>query len=70
MNKHALEGCPRCGQLFTCKLNASLKCDCNQIVLTPSEMQYIRDISIMDYDSGCLCLNCLQDLQQEARALE
>ncbi|PQA59289.1 cysteine-rich CWC family protein [Siphonobacter curvatus] len=67
MSKHAIEGCPRCGRLFTCKLNASLKCDCMNVALTPNEMQYIRDISVMEYDGSCLCMHCLEELRQETQ---
>ncbi|MFT4033575.1 MAG: cysteine-rich CWC family protein [Siphonobacter sp.] len=62
MPKHAIGSCPRCGELFTCKVNSILKCDCMQIQLNRDEMQHIRDIA--DYDGGCLCLKCLRELKE------
>lgn len=63
MDKHAPDSCPRCGQLFTCKVNSVGRCDCLQINLTVRETQYIRDIAALAYDGSCLCVNCLYALQ-------
>ena len=66
--KHAPDSCPRCNEIFTCKVNSVGRCDCLRINLTFSETEYIRDITTMEYDSGCLCLNCLYALQAEYQA--
>lgn len=63
MTKHAPDSCPRCGQIFICKVNSVGRCDCLQINLTFDETQYIRDITTLDYDGGCLCITCLYSLQ-------
>lgn len=67
MDKHAPDSCPRCDQIFICKVNAILKCDCLQIELTRAETEYIRDITTMEYDGGCLCVACLHELKQDYR---
>lgn len=69
MEKHALDSCPRCDQLFTCKVNSAGRCDCLQINLTFSETEYIRDITTLAYDGGCLCIRCLRALQMEYHSL-
>jgi hypothetical protein len=69
MSKHAAEGCPRCGQIFICKVNSILKCDCMQVQLTQREVEYIRDLTEFDYDGSCLCVNCLLDLQAHYRSV-
>ena len=68
MDKHAAEGCPRCGQIFICKVNSILKCDCMQVQLTSQEVDHIREITEYDYDGSCLCLNCLLALQADYRS--
>ncbi|MBC8151936.1 MAG: cysteine-rich CWC family protein [Bacteroidetes bacterium] len=67
MTKHAPDSCPRCGQLFTCKVSSVGRCDCLRINLSFSETQYIRDITALAYDGGCLCLDCLHSLQLDYR---
>jgi hypothetical protein len=67
--KHASEACPRCGEVFTCKVNSILKCDCLTIRLSRTETQYIRDLSELQFGSGCLCLPCLRALQAEFQRL-
>ncbi|MFC0185574.1 cysteine-rich CWC family protein [Pseudarcicella hirudinis] len=63
MTKHAKDACPRCGEIFVCKVNSILKCDCLKIELTRKQTEYIRDLSVLDFDGSCLCLNCLKELQ-------
>ncbi|WP_407084048.1 cysteine-rich CWC family protein [Tellurirhabdus bombi] len=63
MTKHAAESCSRCNQLFTCKVNSILKCDCLAINLTRQETEYIRELTTLDYDGECLCLQCLYELK-------
>gem|GEM_PF-6468910 len=43
--KHAPEACPRCGNLFTCKVNSILPCDCLGIRLDRAETEYIRALA-------------------------
>jgi hypothetical protein len=67
MSKHAPDSCPRCGEIFTCKVNAVLQCDCQKISLNYEETQYIREITTWDYDGACLCLTCLQELKNKTQ---
>lgn len=64
--KHAPEECPRCGGVFTCKVNSVTRCDCQKIFLTKKETEYIRLLSIMQYEGGCLCNQCLEELKKES----
>ncbi|WP_288426076.1 cysteine-rich CWC family protein [uncultured Spirosoma sp.] len=67
MPKHAIDNCPRCGQLFTCKVNSVLHCDCQYIGLSKTETEYIRDIALFEYDGQCLCLACLNELKADCQ---
>lgn len=58
--KHEQKKCPRCGGTFECKVGDILKCQCYDIVLSDAEASFIKS----DYQD-CLCLNCLQQLQQQ-----
>lgn len=68
MNKHAPDSCPRCSNIFICKANNVSQCDCQKISLTFDETQYIREITVWDFDGACLCVVCLRELQQEFHA--
>ncbi|QKJ31570.1 cysteine-rich CWC family protein [Mucilaginibacter mali] len=62
MTKHEIVYCDRCRATFECKANAYTKCQCNTVQLTLNEVQYVSEL----FD-GCLCANCLLELQQEYR---
>jgi hypothetical protein len=66
MEKHAPEDCPRCGELFSCKINTIFQCECMNVVLTPNQSAYIKDYSEMNFGSyTCLCISCLRVLVEE-----
>ena len=68
MSKHALDSCPRCGALFTCKANAIGQCQCQYIQLSRDETPDIREQTAIDYGDQCLCLACLTALKAEFAA--
>jgi hypothetical protein len=57
--KHERKICPRCGGSFVCKANRIHHCDCMGVLLSDETVEYIRQ----HYDD-CLCVACLQALQQ------
>ncbi|MVN89811.1 cysteine-rich CWC family protein [Mucilaginibacter aquatilis] len=59
-HKHEVIQCERCRTTFECKANSYTKCQCSKVQLTINEVQYVSEL----YD-GCLCANCLLELQQE-----
>ena len=65
MEKHAPDSCPRCGEIFVCKVNNILQCDCMKAILTKAETAYIANITEWEYDGNCLCNKCLEDLKKE-----
>jgi len=65
MEKHVADSCPRCGGIFTCKVNNVLQCDCMKLVLTKAETEYIANITEWEYEGGCLCNKCVLELQKE-----
>lgn len=69
IDKHAPDACPRCDQLFTCRVNSILKCDCMWLDLSPADLAYIQEYSEITFgEYTCLCVNCLRELQAERQA--
>jgi Cysteine-rich CWC len=63
MSKHADEECPKCGEIFVCKVNNISQCDCNKISLTTMQSQFVRDYCEQQFgDYSCLCNTCLLDI--------
>ncbi|WP_183551448.1 cysteine-rich CWC family protein [Mucilaginibacter sp. AK015] len=58
--KHEILHCDRCRAPFECKANSFTRCQCSTVQLTINEVQYVSEL----YD-GCLCANCLLELQKE-----
>ncbi len=58
--KHEIITCQRCSTLVECKANSISKCQCSQVQLSLNELQYVSECF-----EGCLCANCLLDLQKE-----
>jgi hypothetical protein len=52
--------CERCKKRIECKANSYTKCQCAEVRLTLNEVQYIAELF-----EGCLCANCLFELQLE-----
>lgn len=64
-HKHETKGCPRCKSEFECKSGSVLLCQCQTIVLSEAQMQYIA----AQYDD-CLCIKCLHELRTEFNCLQ
>lgn len=54
--------CPRCGKTFECHHEEIKKCWCMSASIEPDAMNYIAD----NY-SGCLCKECIDELNRKAR---
>lgn len=64
MEKHAIDPCPLCGELFTCKVNSIFNCDCMKVKLTPSEAAFIRyKLELTTGSPECVCTKCLKALK-------
>jgi hypothetical protein len=57
--------CPRCGRLFYCRAGDILNCECHGFKLDKAASGLISE----KY-GGCLCLQCLQDLNQQILLVE
>lgn len=62
MPEHEWVNCPRCSGLFNCRPGHVAHCQCSTISLAETVREYIA----LHY-SGCLCINCLQQLQAAAQ---
>lgn len=60
MLKHEQKICPRCGQIFECKVGDILKCQCYGITVTAAMSTYIAQ----KYNE-CLCRHCLLEIEKE-----
>ena len=60
MPSHEHKQCQRCGDGFECKTGNVLHCQCQSVVLTSKQRDYIA----RKYDD-CLCALCLMALQAE-----
>ena len=65
MYKHEEKQCPRCQKTFECKAGSITQCQCAQIQLSEE-----LTLKIEQQYSDCLCLQCLQELQQQASLMK
>jgi hypothetical protein len=62
---HETVTCPRCQRNFECRVGSILRCQCQDITLTEEERLFIQQ----GYN-GCLCIDCLYDMQAAFRQQE
>lgn len=62
MPHHEQKNCPRCNQIFECKVGNVLECQCSQI-----QLSYEEKIHIEQAFTDCLCIDCLDELQHQHR---
>ena len=58
--KHETKACPRCNSHFECKSGSILLCQCQMVVLSPEQLEYIN----FKFDD-CLCAKCLLAVRAE-----
>jgi hypothetical protein len=56
--------CPRCQQAFHCNADDIEHCQCWGIGLGQGEFQYLREQDFSAEVTGCLCRQCLLEIQQ------
>jgi len=60
MPRHEEKQCPRCRRLFECKSGSILLCQCQTVLLSPEQLEYIA----FRYED-CLCSRCLREVRGE-----
>ena len=60
MAHHEEKFCPRCQRAFECKSGSILLCQCQTVLLSPEQLEYIAG----KYDD-CLCSRCLLEARSE-----
>lgn len=65
MPKHESKQCPRCQSLFECKSGSIMLCQCQTVVLSSEQLEYISQ----RYDD-CLCSRCLLEVRSEYNGLQ
>jgi hypothetical protein len=60
MPMHEEKLCPRCQRTFECKSGSILLCQCQTVLLTPEQLEYIA----ANYED-CLCSKCLLAVRSE-----
>jgi len=63
--KHETKNCPRCKTEFECKTGSVLLCQCQTIMLSDEQLNYINAL----YDD-CLCIACLNALRAEYNLMQ
>ena len=63
--KHETKHCQRCGKGFECKSGSILLCQCQTVVLSPEQLDYIAS-----HFDDCLCASCLLTLRGEFNAMQ
>lgn len=58
--KHETKNCQRCGDGFECKSGSISLCQCQSVLLTPEQLEYVAT----QY-SDCLCHRCLVELRSK-----
>lgn len=59
-HKHETKNCPHCNTEFECKAGSVLLCQCQTIVLSAEQLEYIHTLY-----NDCLCVSCLYALRTE-----
>lgn len=65
MQKHETKHCQRCGRGFECKSGSILLCQCQTVVLSTEQLDYIGSKF-----SDCLCAKCLIAVRGEYNELQ
>lgn len=60
MCEHERIPCPRCKEVFECKIGTVLLCQCMSVTIDAGEREYIGK----QYDT-CLCAGCMKILKSE-----
>jgi len=63
--KHESKNCPRCESLFECKSGSILLCQCQTVILSAEQIEYMY----MQYDD-CLCAKCLLEVRAEFNCMQ
>ena len=61
--------CPRCHKAFTCNAADIKQCQCWGIGLGADDFTYLKKQGFSAEQTGCLCRNCLLEIQIEVRTL-
>lgn len=60
--------CPRCSIDFVCNAANIQQCQCWGLELKADDFAYLKQQGFSAEQSGCLCRDCLLEIQREARA--
>ena len=65
MPKHESKQCARCNTLFECKSGSIMLCQCQTVVLSTEQLEYISE----QYED-CLCSRCLLEVRSEYNEMQ
>ncbi len=65
MPKHESKQCARCQTVFECKSGSIMLCQCQTVVLSTEQLEYISE----QYED-CLCSRCLLEMRGEYNELQ
>lgn len=59
--------CPRCHSAFTCNAADIKQCQCWGVGLGPDEFEYLKQQGFTAEQAGCLCRQCLLQIQETVK---
>lgn len=62
MDKHEEKYCPKCNNIFTCKMGDIANCQCNTVVLSDQMREFLATTYF-----DCLCKDCLAKIKQDIK---
>jgi Family of unknown function (DUF5522)/Cysteine-rich CWC len=62
MNKHEEKYCPKCQQIFLCKVGDVANCQCRLVQLTAEADAFLAKTYF-----DCLCKDCLEKINEDVR---
>jgi hypothetical protein len=66
--KVAYINCPRCHKHFTCNTVDIQQCQCWGVGLEMGDFAYLKQQGFSAEETGCLCRECLLEIQIEVKA--
>jgi len=60
--------CPRCLAEFICNAADIQHCQCWGVTLVSDDFSYLKAQGFSPKETGCLCRNCLLEIQREVAA--
>ena len=65
MHKHEEKYCPKCNQIFVCKVGDVSNCQCNNVKLSAATLSFLEKTNF-----DCLCAGCMQQINEQVAQMQ